>query len=115
MYLGLLFTGLESSNKENVNGVSGIKERTVIARAQSVQRLATGRTGRGLNPGRGQEMFCSSYPSRPFLPITQVPIQWEPKIFPWGKAAEAWLCVHPVECYGVTFTTIMIIPAILGQ
>ena len=27
MNLGLLFTGLESYSKENVNGVSGIKER----------------------------------------------------------------------------------------
>jgi len=43
--------------------------------SQSVQRLATGWTVRGSNPG-GREIF--PYLSRPTLRPTQPPVQWIP-------------------------------------
>jgi len=45
---------------------------------QSVQRLATGRTVRGSNPGGGRFF---SHPSKPSLGPTQPPIQWVPGIY----------------------------------
>ena len=54
-----------------------------VGAVQSAQRLDTGWTVRGSNPGGG-EIF-RTYPDR--LPgTTQPPVQWLPNIFPWGKA-----------------------------
>ena len=54
--------------------------------AQSVQRLATGWTVQGLNPGRG-EIFCT-HPDRPWGPPSLVYNGYW--VFPGGKAAGAW-------------------------
>jgi hypothetical protein len=110
-----LFTGRDSSSKENVNGMSGIKEQLRNYNSSVGIAACYARDGPGLNLGRGERFFSSSYPYRPSLGLTQLSLQWVPKIFPWGKAARAWLCVPSVLCYGVTFTMIIIITAILRQ
>lgn len=115
MNFGLLFTGLESSSKQNVNGVSGIKERLCNYNSSVGIAACYTQDGSGFEPWQGQEIFSSSYPYTPSLGLTQLSLQWVPKIFPWGKAAEAWLSVPSVVCYGVTFTMIIIITAILRQ
>jgi hypothetical protein len=53
---------------------------------QSVKRLATGRTVRGLNPGGG-EIFRTR-PERLWGPHSHLYSGY--RVFPWGKAAEAW-------------------------
>ena len=53
---------------------------------QSVQRLATGWTARGLIPGKC-ENFCTG-PDRPWGPSS---LLWAPGLFPGSKAAWAWL------------------------
>ena len=113
--MNLGFTGLESSSKENVNWVFGIKER--LCNYNSLVGIAA-RYAQGdpeYEPRKRQEIFSSPYPYRPSLGLTQLSLQWVPKIFPWVKAAEAWLCVPSVVRYGVTFTMIIIITAILRQ
>ena len=115
MNLRLLFTAFESSSRENVNGVFGIKER--LCNYNSLVGIAARYTQDDpeFEPRQIQEIFSSSYPYRPSLGLTQLSLQWVPKIFPCGKAAGAWLCVPSVICYGVTFTMIIIITAILRQ
>ena len=55
--------------------------------AQSLLRLATGRTVQGLNSGKENIFLSFSLPSRPALGPTQPPVQWAPGFFPGGKAA----------------------------
>ena len=55
--------------------------------AQSVQRLATGWTVQGSNPGGGRDF---PHTSRPILGPTQPPIYNGYRVFPAGKAAGAW-------------------------
>jgi hypothetical protein len=50
--------------------------RSVGRVAQLVQRLATGWTGRGSNPGSGE--ILRTCLSRPALEPTQPPVQWVP-------------------------------------
>ena len=54
--------------------------------AQSVQRLATGWTVRGSNPGRGRDFL---HPSIPAVGPTQAPIQRVPGLSR-GKTVGAW-------------------------
>ena len=57
--------------------------------AQSLQRLA--RAGQfGVRTPVGWKYFFYPHPSRPVLGHTQSPIQSVLKLFPAGKAAEAW-------------------------
>ena len=55
--------------------------------AYLIQRLATGRTVRGSNPGGGRHF---PYPSRPAPRPNQPPIQCLSGLIPGGKAVGAW-------------------------
>ena len=55
--------------------------------AQSVQRLATGWTVRGSNPGGGGEIFRTRPDRTCGLPSL---LYSGYRVFPWGKAAGAW-------------------------
>jgi len=62
MNLGLFFTELESSSKENVNGVSGIKERLCNYNSSASIVARYSQDGPGFEPRQMQEIFSSSYP-----------------------------------------------------
>jgi hypothetical protein len=65
---------------------NGFIRDTVDRVAQSVQRLATGWTVRGSNPGRGRYF---SHLSRPALRPTKAPVQWVSCLYMGVKSGRA--------------------------